>query len=122
MDHGTAITRFTGVTGVSSGTAHDVPRLLMPWIGGTPILELTEARVLSTELMEGHLCWKIVGMTKRSKDPLQVWIDTTSYLPRRTFSKHHFEMPGEEPFDAETAIVFDPVINAPVAPDLLLPP
>lgn len=73
---GAAVARLTGV---SVGTAHTVPSLLMPKeIGGRKILSLRDITPLKTEKVAQKSCYKIEGSIHGSK--IVMWIDKSTYL------------------------------------------
>jgi len=124
LDHAVA-----GATGVSSGSAHTVPRLLLPdVVSGFALTELTDLRLAGSEALDGHMCWKIIGRHPDAKTDTTLWIDQRSHLLRRMFGRHHFS-PATTPmgttsgeFDTETTTDFDPIANEPVDPEQLRAP
>jgi outer membrane lipoprotein-sorting protein len=68
-----------GLTGVSAGTAHTIPALLMPReIKGRRITEISAIKPLTTEIIEQRECYRIEG--KFSGDKTVLWIDKNLFL------------------------------------------
>ncbi len=90
---------LAAATGVSAGSAHAVPSLLMPTeVRGRRLSDLTEAVRKADEPVEGHACFVVEGkipppppeVVKRLNLPRPypavpetVWIDQTTYLVRK---------------------------------------
>jgi hypothetical protein len=70
-------------TGVSGGSAHTVPRLLMPETGGFSVAELKSSSFVGLETIEGTNCFHIVGTRPRISDPVDVWVGTEDHLLRK---------------------------------------
>jgi peroxiredoxin len=121
-DLGLAVARATGVSG---GTAHAIPNLLVPQqIQGRSALDLRDARIDSTEQLDGHPCWKITGVDFRG-DRETLWIDRDSHLVRRMTGGHRFAAKDKTPaFDTETTTTYDPMFANAIAraPEALAPP
>lgn len=84
-----------GATGVSGGTAHTVPRLLMgAEIGGFCITDLLDLRVEGEEEVDGHACHRLTGRRPRGQDQT-VWIDSQHFLIRRLYDSQILEAPPE---------------------------
>jgi hypothetical protein len=106
---------IAAATGVSSGTAYIVPHLLMPNdLSGPSVTALVDARVEGTEFIAGHPCYKVTG-TPRDMGPRTLYIDAQSYALRRIVERAHLTASaGEQPFDVETTIEYDPALNGTV--------
>lgn len=107
---------IAGATGVSGGSAHTTPRLAGVTTHGFSIADLAELRFEGTELVDNHQCWKISGAQRSTR--LVLWIDQQSKLLRKTFDQKELSSGTK----VQQTTVYDPVIGAPVSPDLLKPP
>jgi hypothetical protein len=90
---------LAAATGVSAGSAHAVPSLLMPKeVRGRRLSDVTEAVRKADEPVAGHACFVVEGkipppppeVVKKlnlprpySTVPETVWIDQTTYLVRK---------------------------------------
>jgi outer membrane lipoprotein-sorting protein len=73
---------IAGVTGVSSGSAHTIPTLLLPdQIGGRSMASLTDLTRLPDEAVDDTLCFKLQG--KFADQPTTLWLEKETYLIRR---------------------------------------
>jgi len=73
---------IAGATGVSGGSAHTIPNLLLPdEIGGRKLTEMTELVRLPDEVVDGSPCCKLQG--KFANEPTTLWLEKTTYLVRR---------------------------------------
>lgn len=95
---------LAGATGVSGGSAHTAPRLLMPeTVGGWAITDLANARVLGADRVGGADCWKLTGLDRQG-NPNYVWIDKRTYLLRKEF--YRWDNPR-----TETTTIYQPQID-----------
>lgn len=77
---------IAGATGVSSGSAHTVPRLLMPnKVSGWPLTELSSPKLVGTESVGGTICYKIESNGARQSTT--AWIAKQSYLITKIVEK-----------------------------------
>ena len=85
---------LAGATGVSGGSAHTIPRLLLPdAIGGWVITQVVNPRCEGEELVAGRACLKIV--TKHPfGSPLTLWIDKETHLVRQLFEQQDLKDKG----------------------------
>jgi outer membrane lipoprotein-sorting protein len=68
-----------GATGVSSGSAHTIPALLLPQkVGGRRLTALTELKRLPDEGLEQTPCFKLEG--KFANTPMTLWLDKATFL------------------------------------------
>jgi outer membrane lipoprotein-sorting protein len=96
---------LAGATGVSGGSAHTVPALLLPKdIGGWRLTDLTEAKRAEDAMIDKVDCAQIEG--KFGNASMTVWIDKKTFLVRRIDSKKKFEK-----FSTEETTTYDPVID-----------
>ncbi len=99
-------TAVAGATGVSGGSAHAIPVLLMPdRIGGRNLTDMTELEFLDDATFDSADCCRIRGMY--AEHPKTVWIDKATGLIRRI----DLEMPFDG-YRVETTTTFDPVVNS----------
>jgi len=76
---------LAGATGVSSGSAHTVPKLLMPTeIEGWSVTELRNAKRLPDATVDKVTCYRIQGNHKDADgDPVTLWISKKTFLIHR---------------------------------------
>jgi len=68
-----------GATGVSSGSAHTIPALLLPQkVGGRRLTMLTDLKRLPDEALEQTPCFKLEG--KFVNRPTTLWLDKARFL------------------------------------------
>lgn len=116
---------LAGGTGISGGSAHTVPTLLLPdEIGGWRLMDMTEAkRIEDAKLDEsgcevaeaseqGDDCYRIQG--QQADSPMTLWIEKTTLLVRRIDKQHQFD-----DFRTETTTTYDPVINGEISDGML---
>jgi outer membrane lipoprotein-sorting protein len=73
---------IAGATGVSSGSAHTIPNLLLPdQIGGRSMASLTDLTRLPDEAVDDTLCFKLQG--KFADQPTTLWLEKETHLIRR---------------------------------------
>lgn len=78
-----------GATGVSGCSTHNVPALLLPdRIDGRKLSELSDAKRVEDEKIDGFDCFRIRG--KEGDDVTILWIDKRTYLLRRIKSDSKF--------------------------------
>ena len=82
-----------GATGVSSGSAHTIPALLLPQeIGGRRLTMLTDLKRLPDEAVEQTPCFKLEG--KYVNRPTTLWLDKSSFLLFRMVQDTGFARPS----------------------------
>ena len=65
---------IAGATGVSGGSAHTIPALLLPdQIGGRKLTAMTHLERLPDEALDGTLCFKLQG--RFGDRPTTLWLD-----------------------------------------------
>lgn len=78
-----------GATGVSGCSAHNVPALLLPdRIDGRKLSELSDAKRVEDEKIDGIDCFRIRG--KEEDDVTVLWIDKRTCILRMIKSNHKF--------------------------------
>jgi len=104
---------LAGATGVSSGSAHTVPALLMPdEVGGRLLTDLHKVIRGEDDVLHTHNCFTIEGLY--ADRPIKIWLDQQSLLIRR--------IDGTRKHDSFTTVrtaTYDPVIDQDVPPSLL---
>jgi outer membrane lipoprotein-sorting protein len=78
-----------GATGVSGCSAHNAPAMLLPdRIGGRKLSQLSDAKRVEDDKVNGFDCFRIRG--KEGDDVTVLWIDKRTYLLRRIKSDSKF--------------------------------
>lgn len=104
---------LAGATGVSSGSAHTVPALLMPEeVGGRLFTDLQELQRGEDEALGTHKCFTIEALYVDS--PIKIWIDQDTFAIRRIDGTTELEG-----FSTVETTVYQPIIDKDVAPALL---
>lgn len=99
---------LAGATGVSSGVAQVVPRLLLPGeVGGIGLDQLRDPRLDAIEDVGGQPCFRVVARGVRA-EPRTLWIDVGTYLLRQTADRYYHR--GGSTF-WETTIRYEPQID-----------
>jgi outer membrane lipoprotein-sorting protein len=81
---------IAAATGVSSGAAYTIPRLLIPEIEGWALNDLKKPTLVGEEVFEGELCYRIKGFDSGG-DPNEVWIGKRDSLVRKVTTHSSFE-------------------------------
>ncbi len=97
---------LAGATGVSGGSAHTVPVLLLPnEVSGRRVTNISEPkRITDSECMGGD-CFRITGNYGNS--PMTLWVDKETYLLRIIKKQTGFD-----DFRTETMTTYEPIINS----------
>jgi hypothetical protein len=104
---------IAGATGVSFGSAHTIPPLLLPnEISGRLLTDITEAQRIEDAEIEGVKCFRIQG--KFVDDPITIWIEANTFLLRRSETQHIFS-----DFSTQTVTTYSAVFNGVVTDDML---
>ena len=104
---------IAGATGVSSGSAHMIPTLLLPnEISGRRLTDITEARRIADTEIDSVNCYRIQG--KYADDSITIWIEADTFLVRRIETQHAFT-----DFSTETVTTYTPAVNGVVTDDML---
>jgi hypothetical protein len=127
---------LAGATGVSGGSAHTVPALLMPdSIGGRRLTDLTQLKRLEDAKFDGVDCFRIqgrllieVGPAERERrrqevmkvtgrdlgtpvrGPATLWIDRSTFLLRRIDEQTQFD-----DFRTESTTTYEPLLDVAIA-------
>ncbi len=102
---------LAGATGVSGGSAHTVPALLLPdEVSGRRLTDMTELERVQ-DVAHGTVdCFRIRG--RYANIPRTIWIDKVTFLVRRIEGEHRFDG-----FRTETTTTYDPVIDSEIPDD-----
>jgi outer membrane lipoprotein-sorting protein len=101
-------------TGISDGTAHTIPALLMPSeVTGTKLTDIQKPVRGEDKSIDGRNCFSIQGQLPGGRST--IWIDQESFLVRRFEQSYPF---GEGVTVAQRTD-YQPVINQDVAAKLL---
>ena len=104
---------LAGATGVSGGSAHTIPALLLPnEIGGRRITDITEMKRVDDVKLEKTDCFRIEG--KFAGNPTTLWIDKVTFLIRRIDERKQFKS-----FRVNETTIYDPAINCEVTDKML---
>jgi outer membrane lipoprotein-sorting protein len=102
---------IAGATGISSGAAHTLSRLLMEDImSGFALTDLTDLSIVGSEQFEGEWCYRISGKHP-SGSLYELWIGKSDYLVRKLRRRSKFENFST----LEEEIHRDIKINVPIA-------
>lgn len=73
---------IAGATGVSSGSAHTVARLLIRKVGGFAVSDLTNLQLVGVARFEGEQCYILSGKHPGG-DTFELWVGKRDYLLRK---------------------------------------
>jgi hypothetical protein len=94
------------VTGVSDGSAHTVPALLLPNdVTGRRLTDIMEAKRVEDSKLGKVDCFRIEGDFVEDT-PMTIWIDKKTFLVRRIDSQKKFDA-----FRTEETTSYDPVFD-----------
>ena len=104
---------LAGATGVSGGSAHTVPALLLPGeVGGRLLTSITDARRMGDAKLGETDCFRVQGTYVNA--PVTLWIEKKSFLVRRMDSRNEFK-----DFRTEGTTVYDSTVNGEIPDELL---
>jgi outer membrane lipoprotein-sorting protein len=104
---------LAGATGVSGGSAHTIPTLLLPdEVGGWRLTDLAGAKRIENAKLDEVDCFRIEG--KCDDNLMTLWIDTKTLLVRRIDDRKQFD-----DFRTETTTTYSPVIDEEVPEEAL---
>lgn len=104
---------LSAATGVSGGSAHAIPTLLLPEeVGGRRVTEMTDPRRVADAKLGEANCYRVEG--NYAGRPMTVWVDQKTLLVRRIEFEERFPN-----FRTQQTTTYEPVIDEPVAPGLL---
>ncbi len=113
---------IAGATGVSSGSAHDVPTLLMhDVVGGNKITAQTGLERLEDAEENGVPCYRVAGIRKTAfPHPITLWVSKETFLIHRIDSTIDKPKTDEsEAYQLETTKTYNPKINVEIKPSRL---
>jgi hypothetical protein len=84
-----------GATGVSRGSAVNIPRLLTRTLQGSRLVDLADVKLMGTEIFEGVACHRIDGRNARGTG-YEVYVGETDHLIRRIITRIPGATPTEE--------------------------
>lgn len=100
---GMAIARATGVSG---GSAHTIPNLLMKnEVSGWSITDITQQQRIADAWIDDIKCYRIQGINS-TNDPITIWISQKTFLVMRIDENSQFD-----DFRTETTTTYKPEIN-----------
>ena len=126
---GTLGEAIAAAAGVSQGTSHRIPSMLLPDASaGKSALELSYARRIDNAEVDGFECFRIRGQSIRTPRTLgsgensvvlrenssTIWIDKQSYLVRRVDESNVYDS-----FRSDTVTTYNPEINVEIPSRLL---
>ncbi|MFA7231930.1 MAG: M56 family metallopeptidase, partial [Victivallaceae bacterium] len=104
---------LAGATGVSSGSAHTIPALLLSEAGGSKLSDLKETKLLEDGSFDNSKCFRVQGKFIYKNDnanvirkPTTIWIDKNTLLVRKIDEENVFSY-----FRTEVTTTYYPVIN-----------
>lgn len=104
---------LAGATGVSSGSAHTVPALLIPnEVSGRRLTGITEAKRIEDTKLDKVDCFRIQGPYAGS--PVTIWVEKETFLVRRIDSQKTFD-----DFRTEETTTYEPVIDGEISDEML---
>jgi len=105
---------LAAAAGVSGGSAHTIPALLMPnAVVGGRLTGMTDAKRIGDAKLDDVNCFRIEG--KSANNPQTLWLDTNTFLVRRIDSQHTFPN-----FRTEVTTTYSPVMNGEIAEKMLV--
>jgi outer membrane lipoprotein-sorting protein len=105
---------LAAATGVSSGSAHTIPVLLMPKeIGGGRLTGMTDVKRIEDAKFDNVDCFRVEG--KNANNPQTLWLDKNTFLVRRIDSQHTFPN-----FRTEQTTTYSPVLDSEVTEKMLV--
>ena len=92
-----------GATGVSGGSAHTIPMLLLPdRLTGAKLSAMIDLTRLPDESLDGTPCFKLQGKYGFGNQPTTLWLEKATYLVRRI---------AQDTGLAKNATVYQPEVN-----------
>lgn len=101
---------LAGATGVSGGSAHTIPALLLPdEVGGWSLRHLDKIRFTDQERSKGVL-YNILDAQENNGDPVRIWIAADTKLVCKILSENKFP-----DFRTESTTIYKPKVNLDIA-------
>jgi outer membrane lipoprotein-sorting protein len=105
---------IAGATGVSGGSAHTVPRMLMPEVlGYNKFKLLSQLQLISEEQVNGADAYKIEG-TDSQGNKISFWVDKEKLLLLKIYEARKIN-----DFETETTTTYKPSVNITVTEEKL---
>jgi Predicted periplasmic protein (DUF2092) len=105
---------LAAATGVSSGSAHAVPALLIPdEVGGRRLTGITEAKRIEDAKLDKVDCFRIQG--QYGGYPRTLWVDKKTFLVRRIDLERKLGVD----FRTERTWIYEPVIDGEISDKML---
>jgi len=73
---------IAGATGISSGSAHTIGRLLLPDVDGLSVLDLLNPQFKPDAVMDGPVCYSVTAQLPRGGER-ELWIEKDTLLLRK---------------------------------------
>jgi outer membrane lipoprotein-sorting protein len=104
---------LSAATGVSGGSAHTIPALLLAdEVGGCYLTEITEAKRIEDAALGTVTCVRLQG--SNADRPVTLWLDAATFLIRRIELRREFDT-----FFVEETTTYEPVINGEISQAML---
>lgn len=104
---------LAGATGVSGGSAHTIPGLLMPKeVGGRLLTTIEKSKRVEDAKLDNVDCYRIKG--RYGGSPMTLWIDKRTHLVRRIDTRTKFDN-----FRTEETTTYAPSVDEPVPAEKL---
>jgi len=91
---------IAAATGISSGAAHTIGRLLFPEISGWSLAELKRPRLRSPKWVDGVLCYQVTGLRGRRR--MSVFVGMHDLLIRKIAARNGSREEIRQALDLET--------------------
>jgi outer membrane lipoprotein-sorting protein len=100
---------LAGATGVSGGSAHTIPELLLgEEVGGISLTAITKIKRIEDAEFDNVDCFRVTGVFV--DNPERIWIDKETFLIRRIDTQVEFD-----DFRTDETTTYDPAINEEIA-------
>jgi len=110
---------IAAATGVSGGTAYNIPALLIPSVGGRLLTSIDGPERGPDETIAGQPCFTITESLRHGS--LTLWIDMRSHLIRQV--RKRSQIPGKlGPVDVDEVTSYEPSLDTAIDPSAFQPP
>jgi hypothetical protein len=99
--------------GVSGGSSHHIPSLLLPELGGRRFTDITGAHRMDDAKIGEADCFRIEG--KYIDRPVTLWIDKAAFLVRKVEMHNNLRTT----LRTEETTTYDPVVDGEVTAEML---
>jgi outer membrane lipoprotein-sorting protein len=104
---------LAGATGVSGGSAHTIPALLIPEeVSGQRLTDITHVKLIEDEILDNIRCFCIQGQF--GGNPITLWIEKNTFLLRKMVTENEYS-----DFHTQSTTTYRPVIDEEVPPKML---